>query len=210
MKTLVVFLAVFPLVTAGLQAAEWRQPFNGKDLTGWEMVGRGKFVIEDGLMKTEGGMGLLWYPGEQFGNSTIRVVFKTTSPKSNSGVYIRFPEKPKDPWYAVHNGYEVQIDAGGDEWHCTGSIYSLSKALKRTQKPAGEWNTMEVTLKGQETVVVLNGEKVNDFFGNQSVPAREHWFEPVRGPRPDVGYMGLQNHDPTSTVYFREVSVKKE
>src|SRR6266436_8841741 len=104
--------------------------FNGKDLTGWEHVGPGRFVVEDGMLKTEGGMGLLWYTGQQFGNTTIRVVFKTASPNANSGVYIRFPEKPKDPWYAVHNGYEVQIDAGGDEWHCTGSIYSLSKVSK--------------------------------------------------------------------------------
>jgi hypothetical protein len=35
------------------------------------------------------------------------------------------------------------------------------------------------------------------------------WYEPVRGPRPDVGYIGLQNHDARSVVYFREVSVKK-
>jgi hypothetical protein len=55
----------------------------------------------------------------------------------------------------------------------------------------------------------VNGEKVNDFFGNQTVPARKQWFEPQRGPRPDAGYIGLQNHDQGSTVYFKEVSVKK-
>ena len=69
---------------------------------------------------------------------------------------------------------------------------------------------MEITLKGPETIVTLNGEKVNDFFGYQTVPARKQWFEPVRGPRPDSGYIGLQNHDPNSTVYFREVSVRKD
>jgi hypothetical protein len=190
-------------------AADWTPLFNGKNLDGWEMVGPGRFVIEDGLMKTEGGMGLLWYTRRQFGNSTLRVVFKTTSPSSNSGVYIRFPEKPKDPWYAVHNGYEVQIDAAGDEWHCTGSLYSLSKVTKRTQKPTGEWNTMEITLRGQKTVVRLNGEVINEFDGNQTVPERKAWYEPVRGPRPDVGYMGLQNHDAKSTVYFREVSFRE-
>ena len=68
-------------------------------------------------------------------------------------MYIRLPEPPPDPWYGVHNGYEVQIDARGDEWHCTGAIYSLSKVTKQNQKPAGEWNTMEITFKGQETIV---------------------------------------------------------
>lgn len=196
------------MLCAGLApAAEWKQLFDGKDLAGWEMAGPGRFVVEDGMLKTEGGMGLLWYTGEKFGNTTIRVVFKTTSPKSNSGVFIRLPEKPKDPWYGVHNGYEVQIDAAGDEWHCTGAIYSLSKATARPQKPQGEWNTMEIVLQGDRTVVKLNGQVVNDFRGDQPVPPRKMWYEPVRGPRAEVGYIGLQNHDAASTVYFKEVSV---
>jgi hypothetical protein len=197
------------MCAAALPAAEWKQLFDGKDMNGWSMVGPGKFHVENGMLKTEGGMGLLWYTGRQFGNTTLRVVFKTTGPQDNSGVYIRFPEAPKDPWYAVHNGYEVQIDAAGDEWHCTGAIYSLSRATARPQKPQGEWNTMQIELRGQETIVHLNGVKVNDFFGNQAVPERKQWFEPVRGPRPDAGYIGLQNHDGKSTVYFKEVSVKE-
>ena len=104
--------------------------------------------------------------------------------------------------------YKLDVDAAGDEWHCTGALYSLAKVSKRTQKPMGEWNTMEITLRGQKTTVVLNGEQVNEFVGNQPVPERKMWFEPVRGPRPDSGYIGLQNHDGRSTVYFKEVSVK--
>ncbi len=190
-------------------AADWKPLFNGKDATGWKHVGPGAITVEDGMLKTSGGMGLLWYEPQQFGNTTIRVVFKTTGPRDNSGVYIRMPEKPHDPWYGVHNGYEVQIDAAGDDWHCTGAIYSLSKASKRTQKPAGEWNTMEIVLNGQLTTVYLNGEKVNEFRGDQPVPERKIWFEPVRGPRPDRGYIGLQNHDGSTTVYFKEVSIKQ-
>ncbi|HXI40584.1 MAG TPA: DUF1080 domain-containing protein, partial [Bryobacteraceae bacterium] len=96
--------------------------------------------------------------------------------------------------------------------HCTGSIYSLSKVTKRNQKPAGEWNTMDITLEGQKTIVWLNGEAIDEFagIGHQEVPPREKWFEPVRGPRPDSGYIGLQNHDGRSTVYFKEVAVKTD
>ena len=136
-------------------------------------------------------------------------MFKTAKTTDNSGVYIRMPEKARDPWYGVHNGYEVQIDGAGDEWHCTGAIYSLSKVSKRTQKPNGDWNTMDIVLKGQETIVYLNGDKINDFFGNQPVPPRKEWFEPVRGPRPDRGYIGLQNHDESTKILFKEVSVKE-
>jgi|SRR5688572_15871356 len=187
-------------------SAEHRQLFNGKDLTGWQMVGPGRFVIEDGALKTEGGMGLLYYSGEKLGDCTLRVVFKTQTPRANSGVFIRMPEKPKDPWYAVHNGYEVQIQAEGDEWHATGSLYSLAQTEKGHQK-TGEWNTMDIELRGQKTIIYVNGAKVNEFTGDQAVPERKQWYEPIRGPRPDYGYIGLQNHDEKSTVYFKEVSV---
>ena len=205
MKALLLILLGLPLA----YAADWKPIFDGKDMNGWEHVGPGSFTVEDGMLRTHGGMGLLWYTSKQFGNTTIRVVFKTSAQTDNSGVYIRMAEPPHDPWYGVHNGYEVQIDGAGDDWHCTGAIYSLSKVSKRTQKPTGEWNTMDITLKGQETVVVLNGDKINDFFGNQPVPPRKIWYEPVRGPRPDIGYIGLQNHDGTTNIYFKEVSVRE-
>jgi hypothetical protein len=197
-------LAASPAFSAG-----WKQLYNGKDLDGWKMTGPGKFNIENGEMVTEGGMGLLYYEGAKFGNATIRVVFKTVSERANSGVIIRLPEKPRDPWYGVHNGYEVQIDASGDDWHSTGALYSLSKVTQRAQKPNGEWNTMDIVLKGQKTIVILNGKKVNEFVGNQPVPERKQWYEPVRGPRPDSGYIGLQNHDAASKVYFKSISVKQ-
>jgi hypothetical protein len=197
------------LAAAGsLPGAEWRQLFNGRDLTGWTMVGPGRFAVENGMLKTEGGMGLLYHAGSKFGNATLRVVYRTASANANSGVFIRLPEMPRDPWYGVHNGFEVQIDAAGDDWHTSGAIYSLSKVTRRAQKPAGEWNSMDIVLQGPVTIIYLNGEKVNEFDPSQPVPERKHWFEPVRGPRPDAGYIGLQNHDAKSVVYFREVSVR--
>lgn len=204
MRTLLILI----LMAAALPAADWRQLFNGRDLDGWKMVGPGRFAIEDGTMKTEGGMGLLYYTREQFGDCTIRVVFKTASERANSGVFIRLPEPPPDPWYGVHNGYEVQIDAAGDEWHSTGAIYSMAKVKARNQKPRGEWNTMDIVLDGQRTTAILNGQVVMEFDGGNDVPPRQRWFEPVRGPRANKGYIGLQNHDKESVVYFREVSVK--
>ena len=69
---------------------------------------------------------------------------------------------------------------------------------------------MDITLAGQKTIVNLNGQVINVFDGHEPVPPRKAWYEPVRGPRPDTGYIGLQNHDGRSTVYFKEVSVKTE
>lgn len=197
------------LALAGQSGDKFMQLFNGQNLDGWKQVGWDHFVVEDGMLKTEGGMGLLFYDTEKMGDCTIRVVFKTAEGRANSGVVIRMPEKPIDAWYGVHNGYEVQIDAAGDEWHRTGAIYSISKATKENQKPAGEWNTLEIKLAGPKTTVSLNGEVVNTYVEGQEVPPRKQWFEPVRGPRPDSGYIGLQNHDAGSTVWFKEVSFRR-
>jgi Domain of Unknown Function (DUF1080) len=209
---LLTVLAITQDVSAQSAAKEGARPlFNGKNLDGWEHVGPGKMVLEDGMIRTEGGMGLLWYTREKLGDCTIRVVYKTTSKVSNSGVFIRIAEKPKDEWYAVHHGYEVQICDGTDEYHRTGAIYSLSKATASPSK-IGEWNTMDITLKGQRVIVTLNGVKVQDFDPETAtIPERKKNYEPERGPRPASGYFGLQNHDDYSKgaeVYFKEVSVR--
>lgn len=187
-----------------------RPLFDGKTLDGWKHVGPGKMVVEDGAIRTVGGMGLLWYPGERFGDCKIRVVYRTTSEASNSGVFVRIAEEPKDEWYAVHHGYEVQICDGTDEFHRTGAVYSMSKALAAPGR-VGEWNTMEITLRGRRIEVTLNGEKVQDFDPETAeIPPRTKSYEPERGPRPTKGYIGIQNHDDYSKgneVYFREISV---
>src|SRR5262249_9883480 len=166
----------------------WRPLFDGRSLDGWEHVGPGRMVLEEGRLRTEGGMGLLWYTRELVGDSVLRVVYKTTNKNSNSGVFIRIADKPKDPWFAVHHGYEIQISADGDEFHRTGAIYSLSKATA-SPSTVGEWNTMEITLDGTHVSVVLNGVKVQDFDPESApVPERKKPYEPERGPRPAYGY----------------------
>lgn len=163
--------------------------------------------MEDGALKTSGGMGLLVYDGKKIGDAVLRVVYKPESSHSNAGVFIRVPEPPHDPWFAVHKGYEVQIQDTGDEFHRTGSIYSLAPSAEFPPSDDG-WNTMEIVLEGPTTRIAVNGKVVNEFESSQEVPERKKWFEPQRGPRPDAGYIGLQNHDEESTVYFREVSVR--
>jgi hypothetical protein len=208
---LVLFFGLF-LISCSNQEKKWRQLFNSKDLTGWEQVGPGNFVVEDSQLKTVGGMGMILYPAEKFSNCIIRVVYTVKDNDCNSGVFIRIPEIPEDEWEAVNKGYEVQIDNGtrhvGGEYHCSGVLYSLTKAMAHPQKLPGEWNTMEITLDGQRTVVTINGEKVTDFTEGDPVQPKTRDFEPERGPRPESGYIGLQNHDSLSIAYFREVAVK--
>ncbi len=110
---------------------DWQPLFNGKDLDGWQHVGPGRFVVENGVLKTEGGMGLLWYTKQKLSNSrAARRVPRARADQEagNSGIFIRIPTEPTEPWMPVNKGYEVQIDHSEDEYHRTGVLYSLTKA----------------------------------------------------------------------------------
>jgi hypothetical protein len=190
--------------------SEWRPLFDGKTLDGWAHVGPGQFVVDDGVLRTEGGMGLLWYTREKLGDCVIRVVYKTAGRRDNSGIYVRIADRPKDPWYAVHHGFEVQIMDEGSAGRGTGSIYTFAKAAATPAK-AGEWNTLEVTLKGNRISTTINGVHVSDFDSSElkpESPDKTGQGDPARGPRPESGYIGLQNHDEKSVVFFKDVSVR--
>jgi hypothetical protein len=197
-------LSAHPDETSG----SWLQLFNGKDLSGWKHVGPGEMTVENGLIQTHGGMGLLYWTGGKFANSRIRVTYKMRDQDNNSGVFIRIPLEPREPWMPVYYGYEVQIDNNPDDYHVTGVLYSLTKALARPGKPGPEWNTMVITLDGLRTVVEVNGVKVTDYTEGQQVPPKKASYEPDRGPRPLEGYIGLQNHSDKDIVFFKEVAVQ--
>src|SRR3984957_7483453 len=168
-------LSAFILVS--LLAHAETKLFNGKDLDGWKAIGRDQsatalagFEVKDGVLETTTGKGLLWYTGQKIGNATIKVVYKMSNEKGNSGVFIRIPIKPQNEDDAINKGIEVQIDNRDDDWHSTGVLYSMTKALARPYKPAGEWNTMEITLNGLRPIVKGNGVLLTDYDGPSPVP----------------------------------------
>lgn len=220
-RYLLVFLSAALLAAAADQSAckgdpgRWQPLFDGKDLAGWKHVGPGYMTVEGGLIHTHGGMGLLYWTGGPIGDCTIRVVYRMRDENDNSGVFIRIPIEPREEWMPVHYGYEVQIDNHPEradppenEYHSTGTLYSMTKPLAKAWKPGPEWNTMEITLDGPRTIVVLNGVKVTDYKEGDPVPPRKFGFEPQRGRRPNSGYIGLQNHSDNDIVYFKDVSIK--
>ncbi len=161
---------------------------------GWKMVGPGSVKEEsEGVLVTEGGMGMLWYAKATQKNFTLRVEYKQSTPLDNSGIFVRFPNEPKSPWDAVNEGYEIQICDGADPVHRTGAVYSFKPADKAAPtKPVGEWNLYEITVKGQEYTIKLNGEVINTY----------------KGSRGEKGYVGIQNHDDKSIVRFRNIQLK--
>ena len=63
----------------------WQPLFDGHDLRGWKHVGPGGFTVEHGLLKTQGGMGLLYWADHPFGDCEIKVVYRMEHENDNSG-----------------------------------------------------------------------------------------------------------------------------
>jgi hypothetical protein len=190
----------------------WTPLFDGHDLRNWKHVGRGNFTVEHGLLKTGGGMGLLYSIMGPVGDCEIKVVYKMEHENDNSGVFIRIPEEPTEPWMPVNRGYEVQIDnhpelSNEDEYHVTGTLYSLTRPLAKPGKPGPEWNTMLIRIEGPRTQVFVNDVKVTDYTEGQPVPDKKAAYEPDRGARPEKGWIGLQNHSDKDVVYFKSVEL---
>ncbi len=201
------------LLSFSLHAQNWKPLFNGKDLTGWKHVGGGSRFVENGLLASKGGMGLLYWAGGKLGNCQIKVVYKMQKFNSNAGSFVKVPIEPKEEWMPVFYGYEVQIDnhpetSGEDEYHISGTLYAFTKPKSKPGKPGPEWNTMLITLDGPRTIVHLNDELVTDYREGEPVPARKFDFEPYPGVRPNAGWFGLQNHGDEDVVYFKEVAVR--
>ena len=104
----------------------------------------------------------------------------------------------------------MQISEIGDEQHRTGSIYSLAKAAPLPPLANDGWRTMVITLNGNLVDVEVDGKRVCSFDSETTnFPERKEYWEPKReNKRPQVGYIGLQNHGPNDVVWFKEVSVR--
>jgi len=211
------WIALLLLAAAPLAGAD-RQLFNGRDLDGWARIPRHEgapagqkpgFVVEGGLLVSvpDAPEDDIWFPGGKIGNATLRVVYKVSAPEANSGIFIRIPDAPKSEDDAINRGIEVQIQEAADEYHCTGVLYSMTKAMARPYRPAGEWNTLEIEMRGPRTIVRLNGATVTDYDGVAPVPPKKGQYEPDRGPRPDQGYIAVQHHGGAATVWFREIAL---
>lgn len=180
----------------------YRALFDGSmaSLDGWRLAGAGSFGRQaDCSIRSTGGMGLLWHTGQELGAYSLKLDWKLVK-DDNGGIFVGFPNPGNDPWVAVNQGYEIQVDASDEPDRTTGSIYTFQgadpDAVEQALKPVGSWNSYEIRVEGQNIKVLLNGVLVNDF--DSTDPARDL----------ATGYVGLQNHGGGETIYYRDVRVK--
>jgi hypothetical protein len=136
--------------------------FNGKNLDGWRLTNPGQtsgWSVEDGVLvnnpkQTEG------EPHISYGNLRTDAEFEDFNLKlevkvqkgQNSGVYLR-------------GIYEVQVcDSYGKELdsHNMGGIYSRITPVVAAEKPAGQWQSLDITLLDRHVTVKLNGKTIID------------------------------------------------
>lgn len=136
--------------------------FNGKDLSGWRIIGDEKkngFKVVDGK--------LVNHPVQPkdghhiaYGNLRTEKEFKDFNLKlevnvpegNNSGVYLR-------------GLYEIQVvDSYGKDVdsHNMGALYSRITPSMPAEKPAGEWQSLDITLVDRHITVIFNGKKIID------------------------------------------------
>ena len=136
----------------------WDKPtplINRSGLTGWHAIGANNWQVVNGVLtNTKAGGNLL--TDQKFTDFKLHAEFRY--PKDgNSGIYLR-------------GRHEVQIeDSAGLEPASVhlGGIYGFLTPNEDAAKPAGEWQTFDITLIGRLVTVVLNGRPI---ICNQSIP----------------------------------------
>jgi hypothetical protein len=128
---------------------------------------------------------------------------KLSLPDSDSGIYVRGSATHQvNIWcWPIGSGemYGVRMDSKRP-------IETRSAVTPRTQadKPVGQWNTFEITVRGQTVTVVLNGKTVLPGATLPDLPARGPVVLQHHGSKRDGKWTS-----PPALVQFRNISIKE-
>ena len=157
--------------------------FNGANLDGWVLTNPNNangWVAENGMLANKP----MQIEGKQhvsYGNLKTTAEFEdfnlklevNVPEKSNSGIYLR-------------GIYELQIlDSYGKPLspHNMGAIYSRITPAVSAEKPAGQWQSLDITLLDRHVTVVLNGTTIINNEPLLGCTGGALWSDPMRpGP----------------------------
>jgi hypothetical protein len=189
--------------------------FNGKDLSGWIYGKRGNgenksgvgYQVADGSIYCTVKDGGNLYTEKEYGDFVFRFEVKLTE-NANNGIGIRAPLTGD----SAYEGMEIQVldDSGSqyknlrpEQYH--GSIYDCFAAKRGNQKPVGEWNEEEITAKGRQITVKLNGVVIVD--ANLDDLKDEAKLKKHPGLANKKGHIGFLGHG--ARVEFRNLRIKE-
>ena len=196
MALLVVGLTVLggAYLSFGQSDAGWTTLIDGaKGLENWDRVGDANWRVEDGAIVADKGKGGFLVSKSSYKDFQIRAEFWADH-TTNSGVFIRCTD-PKA--ITATNAYEVNIyDQRPEPIYGTGAIVNIAK-VEPMPKAGGKWNTYEITAKGAQLTVVLNGVKTAD------VQDSKH----AQGPFA-LQFGNRANEAPGGAIKWRKVQIK--
>ena len=164
--------------------------------------------MQDGIIvcPAEGGGNL--YTVKEYGNFVLRFEFMS-EPGGNNGVGIRAPLEGD----AAYQGMEIQIlddqherykgKIKSEQHH--GSIYDVIPARTGFLKPAGEWNTEQISANGSHIRVTLNGVIITD--ADLATVKEAEVLKRHPGLNNQRGHIGFLGHG--TRVAFRNVRIKE-
>ena len=144
---------------SGQSSDGWVTLFDGKNLDKFDRIGDANWRIEDGaVVADKATVSSYLVSKETYGDFQIRAEFWVND-DANSGIFIRCTDPQK---VTSKNAYEVNIfDKRPDPSYGTGAIVDTAKAAT-VLKAGGKWNTYDITAKGPQFTVILNGTKTVD------------------------------------------------
>jgi hypothetical protein len=179
--------------------------FNGKDLSGWKVMGTNGWSVQDGVLAASGPNYGWLRTAKQYKDFIIELEYKLTTKDGNSGVFLRATTEG-DPAFS---GMEIQVrdDYGQPaEKHITGSVYDAIAPSSNPAKPLGQWNKLKISLIGTKLAIWENGKRiVNSDLADPVINAGLAEDRKLT-KRAKFGYIGLQYHG--TPAEFRNMKIK--
>ena len=137
----------------------WTTLIDGtKGLENFNQIGDANWRAEGGAIVADKGKGGYLVSKNSYKDFQIRAEFWADT-TTNSGIFLRAADPKK---IGADTAYEVNIfDQRPDPSYGTGGIVNVAK-VDPMPKAGGKWNTYEITARGTNLVVVLNGQKTAD------------------------------------------------
>jgi hypothetical protein len=193
----------------------FRLLFDGKSLDQWRIyrgTDAGTWEVQEGTIHHGPGDGADLVTKEQFADFELRMDWKL-APGGNSGIFYRGTEEDEAIYWTAPEMQVLDDSAhrdGQNRLTSAGSAYGLYAAPAGVVRPAGEWNSVRIIVRGKQVEHWMNGVKVvayelqsPDWTAKVQASKFKEWPRYGLAPR---GHVAVQVHG--NDVWYRNVRIR--